>query len=127
MKGAHPDRHRPEGRAAAEERAKLLNLAFTTLSKADSRRLYDTEIKAAAVQDQIMNRYVGGFSTSGANADPFGESLRRERSRTERAEARHADRSATATIFLTFGGIALLVILLLVAWAALSALFEAVL
>jgi molecular chaperone DnaJ len=126
MKRAHPDRQRPDQRREAEERAKQLNLAFTTLSKADSRRAYDEKIKIAAVQEQIMGRYVGGFAPGGGGADPFGEALRRERSHAERADLRKADRSATASILLSFGAIALLIVLLLVAWSAVSALVAAV-
>ena len=62
----------PDRRVAAEERAKELNLAYTTLSRPDSRRQYDTQLRASMVQEQIMGRYVGGFGgpDSGA-ADPF--------------------------------------------------------
>ena len=113
MKRAHPDRHRPERRAAAEERAKELNRAFATLSRAESRRTYDAEIKASAIQDQIMGRYVGGFAVPGQANDPFGESLKRTQTKAERADQVRTDRSATASIFLVFAGIALALIALL--------------
>jgi DnaJ-class molecular chaperone len=113
MKRAHPDRHRPERRAAAEERAKQLNRAFTTLSRAESRRAYDAEIKATAVQDQIMSRYVGGFVVPGEATDPFGESLRRTQTKAERADQKRTDRSATVSIFLVFAGIAVALIAML--------------
>lgn len=114
MKRTHPDRQRPERRAAAEERAKQLNLAFTTLSKADSRRRYDATIKTAAVQDQIMNRYVGGFAVPGEQVDPLGERLRRRPSAAEKADRLRTDRSAMLSIFFVFAAITLFAIVLLV-------------
>jgi len=125
MKRSHPDRQKPDRREAAEEQAKAINLAYMTLSKADSRRVYDIEIKATAIQDQIMNRYVGGFVPSGA-VDPFAEALRRERSKEERADQRRADRSATASMLIVFTGIAVVVIALLLIWALLDALISAI-
>lgn len=126
MKRAHPDRARPERRAAAEERAKLLNLAFTTLSKADTRREYDATIKASAVQDQIMKSYFGGMGMPGGGAtDPFGEALRRELTREERVERRRADRSATASILIVFGGLTLAALGVLLIWAILSSALRA--
>lgn len=121
MKRAHPDRQRPERRATAEERAKALNLAYTTLSKAESRRSYDAEIKVSAIQDQIMNRYVGGFAPSTPAGDPFGEALRREQSQEERADQRRADRSAITSILIVFGGITLFVIAVLLIWTVMAA------
>lgn len=122
MKRAHPDSQRPERRAAAEELAKQLNVAFATLSKAETRRAYDQTIKAAAVQDQIMSRYFGG-QPPGQTADPLGEALRRQKTADERREQRRADRSAVISVLAVFGAVAFIVITLLVLWAAVSALF----
>jgi DnaJ-class molecular chaperone len=122
MKRAHPDRQRPDRRAAAEERAKLLNTAFRTLSKAESRRAYDATIKATAVQDQIMNRYFGGFAVPGEHADPFGNNLRRKQSSAERADQRRADRSAIVSIFFVFAAITLVALGLLIVFALFDAL-----
>jgi DnaJ-class molecular chaperone len=123
MKRTHPDRQSPEQRAAAEERAKQLNRAFTTLSKAETRRAYDAEIKASAIQDQIMSRYAGGLGMPGAGGDLNGESLRRTRTREERADQLRADRSAIASMLIVFAGITLFVIALLVLWTLVGALF----
>ena len=60
MKRVHPDAQQPDRRVAAEERAKQLNHAYTTLSRPDRRRQYDTELRASMVQEQIMGRYVEG-------------------------------------------------------------------
>jgi len=126
MKRAHPDRQRPEARAAAEERAKLLNRAYTTLSKIDSRRTYDATIKAATVQDQIMSSYFGGVRMPGSGADPFADALRRERTEAEKADQRRTDRTAMTTIFAVFAGVTLLAIMLILLFAVLSALVDAV-
>jgi DnaJ-class molecular chaperone len=126
MKRSHPDRHRPERRAAAEERAKLLNRAFTTLSKADSRRAYDSEIKASAIQEEIMSRYFGGFAVPGEFHDPHAQSLRRKPTSAERVDQKRADRSAITSVLIVFAGITLVVIGLLVLWTLLEALFGAI-
>ena len=123
MKRIHPDRQRAERRAAAEEHAKLLNRAYATLSKPAARRAYDEKIKVRAVQDQIMNRYVGGFAGPGMEMGrAFGQELRREMTRAERREQAHAGRSATATLLVAFVGltaaiVAVLLAVSLVGWA----------
>jgi DnaJ-class molecular chaperone len=121
IKRSHPDRHRPEERRAAEERAKLLNRAFATLSRAQSRRDYDATLKAQVVQDQIMASYFGGFDVPGA-ADPFGERLRRSQSVAEQRERQQSGRDATMTILIVFGGMTLAVVVILVLWAVAGAL-----
>lgn len=125
MKRSHPDRQRPEQRAAAEERAKLLNRAFTTLSKAETRRAYDQTIKAEAVQDQIMNRYFGGFAVPNRESDPFGDRFRREQTQAEKADQRRTDRSAMVTVFAVFAAGALFLIVLLFLASAGGALVDA--
>lgn len=122
MKRAHPDRQRPDRRAAAEELARELNLAFTVLSRPETRRQYDQTIKAAAVQEQIMQRYTGGFGAANGGFDPVAGALRRERTPAQRAESRDADRSATASVVLAFGVVAIFVIAILLTWALLSSL-----
>ncbi len=127
IKHSHPDRHQPERRHAAEERAKLLNLAFATLSKPESRQQYDRTLKQQAVQDQIMSRYVGGMAPGQAGVDPLGEAMRRERTAYERSEGRLANRSAMLSIAYVFGAITLLLLAVLVVWAVVSSLAGAVL
>ncbi|MEA2514583.1 MAG: hypothetical protein QOF33_4844 [Thermomicrobiales bacterium] len=122
MKRIHPDRQLPAERAAAEEQAKLLNRAFSTLSRAESRRAYDTTIKAQAVQDQIMSQYFGGFGMPGS-ADPLGDRLRRQPTAAERRTQKRNDRNAMASVVIVFAGGTFAVIALLILWAALSALF----
>ena len=127
MKRAHPDRRRPEHRAAAEEHAKLINHAYTVLTHPETKRKYDESIKVKLVQNQIMNQYFGGFGAPGGlGGDPFGESLRRKATAHEKGERRQANRSAIVTILIVFGGMAAAIVVLLLIWTALSALTSAV-
>jgi DnaJ-class molecular chaperone len=110
MKRVHPDAQQPERRVAAEERAKQLNHAYTTLSRPDRRRQYDTELRASMVQEQIMGRYVGGFGGPNSNAaDPFAQRKPR-RSEFLIREQKHADRFATISLFFVFGCVAIFLI-----------------
>jgi DnaJ-class molecular chaperone len=124
MRGTHPDRQKPERRAAAEERAKLINRAFMTLSNTELRRAYDAEIKSTVVQDQIMGRYVGGFATPNGASDPFAESVRRPRSKAEREDQRRADRSATVSLLFVFAVVTGFVLLLLILSSVIDVMFE---
>jgi curved DNA-binding protein CbpA len=116
MKRVHPDRSRPERRTAAEEHAKLLNLAYATLSKPERRRSYDETIKVRAIQDQLMGRYFGGVAGPGMEmGGEFGQALRRELTHAERRERSDAGRSATAIIVLAFVGLAAAIVVTLLA------------
>jgi DnaJ-class molecular chaperone len=127
MKQSHPDRQSPVERAAAEEHAKLLNRAFTTLSKPHLRQTYDRQIRAQVVQDQIMNQYVGGFvAPQRGDADPFARHLRRELSDNERRERKRDERGALLQLILVFAAITVAIVALLVTWAALGALVESI-
>lgn len=125
MKRSHPDRAHPERRAAAEERAKRLNLAFATLSKPNARRAYDDTIRERVLQDQIMSRYVGGFAGPGMEmGGAFGQALRREMTAAERRERSQAGRSATITVLLTFVGLTAAIVATLLAYAVVNWLIE---
>jgi len=125
MKAIHPDRQRPERRAAAEEQAKRLNLAYATLANPVKRQAYDQTIRSRIVQDQLMSRYVGGFyPAAGDTTDPFAQQLRREPTAAERREQAVADRHALVTIVVVFGGFTLALLLALVLWAIASALLR---
>lgn len=116
MKRFHPDRVRPEYRAAAENLCKDLNRAYRTLSNPVERVAYDRSIKTQVVQDQIMQRYVGGFSgPASGGADPYAAKLRRTPSAAEKREHRQSERSALISLFsvflvLTLGAIGLILI-----------------
>lgn len=124
MKRSHPDRVKPEYRAAAEELSKDLNLAFRTLANPTERLFYDRSIRAQESQDQIMRRYVGGFSGPATEGlDPYASNLRRTATPAERRDHRRSERSAFVTLIsvflvVTLGAIGLLLIggLLSFAW-----------
>jgi DnaJ-class molecular chaperone len=119
MKRVHPDRRHPADRAAAEEHAKLLNRAFRTLSRPDSRRAYDATIKTRAVQDQIMSQYFGGFGMPGS-ADPYGDRHRRPRTAADLEAQKRNDRNAMVSVFIVFAGATLVVVALLILWSILD-------
>jgi DnaJ-class molecular chaperone len=123
MKEIHPDRQTPEARLAAEERAKTLNVAYTTLSQPEQRRKYDTALRTSAVQEQIMSRYTGDMHIPKNARDPItGQPVRRPRYQSEQArqEQQKADRSATSSLLFVFGGAALFVVLAIVMFAVVS-------
>ena len=114
MKRVHPDRQRADRRAATEELAKRLNLAYATLSKPLPRQAYDRSIRAQIVQDQIMGRYVGGFYVPQTDGpDPLARHLRREPTPAARRAQQQADRDAMVSIVIVFGGVTLGIVLLL--------------
>lgn len=123
MKEHHPDRLPPSERERTEIFAKHINHAYATLKDPMKRKQYDDSIRAQEVQDQIMNRYVGGLGGPGLGGqDLHGQRFRREMTDFERAEVRVADRSATlsllrAVVFLTVVVIALMLGYALVASA----------
>jgi len=128
MKNTHPDTVAPDFRATAEERAKLLNLAWRTLTKPAERLKYDQSLRKTVIQDQIMSSYFGGMGMPGGQQhDPFAEALRRETSHRERREMAESTRSATVTILLVFGGATALVVCFVVLWSVAADLVRAVL
>lgn len=123
MKENHPDRQTPEARLAAEERSKTLNIAYTTLSQPERRQKYDSSLRAAAVQEQIMSRYTGDMHIPKNARDPFtGQPVRPTRYQSEQArrEQLKADRSATSSLLFVFGGAALFVVLAILMFAVIS-------
>lgn len=127
MKHAHPDRVAPGKRQAAEERAKILNQAWRTLTKPDERARYDQSLRREMVQNQIMSQYFGGMGMPGGGNDRFGEALRREQTDFERRERKQTDRGAIISIMFVFASATALVVGLIVAWAVASRLVHALL
>lgn len=125
MLRCHPDRVLPERRAAAEDIAKLLNIAYSTLSDPRKREIYDRSIRVEALQGEIMNRYVGGFGGYGLGGSkmPTAEAPRRTMSEAERRDRARSDRSAVVSVFSAFTVVALwgIGLLLLFALASLIA------
>jgi DnaJ-class molecular chaperone len=127
MKRVHPDHQGPGARAAAEEQAKLLNHAFSTLSKPSSRQAYDNKIRARMVQDQIMSHYIGGFAVSNSpQVDPFARHLRRQPTVAERREREQSDRNAIVHLLVLFVFVMLVFVAALLLWSALTALIGAI-
>jgi DnaJ-class molecular chaperone len=108
----HPDRVRPEQKTHAEDLAKWLNLAYSTLADPVRRQQYDQSIRNEALQAQIMGRYVGGFATGGM-ASAAG-APRRPMTERERREQRESDRRANIAILTFFAVIAIAIIVVLV-------------
>ena len=125
MKLIHPDRQRAEGRARAEEAARLLNRAYATLSKPDARRAYDQTIRAQVLQDQLMGRYVGGFVEQWQQRDA--EELKRPPSAADKREQAAANRGALISLLTAFVVLTVIVLVLVLLYAvgeaALGALF----
>jgi DnaJ-class molecular chaperone len=128
MKRVHPDRQQGAARrAAAEEQAKALNRAYATLSKPPKRQAYDRTIRAQVLQDQLMNRYVGGFGPSPATAQATnGRHLRRPPTAAERRARARADRNALLSLVVVFGGVTLAVVALILLWSLAGSLLGAV-
>ena len=120
MKEMHPDRHqgpgREAGRARAEDQAKLLNRAYATLSKPESRRQYDQTIRTQAMQDELMSRYVGGFveQWQSREAEQF---MRPTPTDAERREQARDTRQAMVTLLTAFVALAVIIIVLVVLYA----------
>ncbi len=118
MRLTHPDNFvDPDQRAKAEERTKLINAAYTVLSKPDIRREYDAQMRTTIVSDTLMQRYTGNAPgrTTPARASP-----RPPSARTVRAQ-RKANNSAMLQILIVTAAFAVALIILIasvyLAWA----------
>lgn len=111
MRVTHPDNFsEPDQRAKAEERAKLINAAYTVLSKSEVRREYDAQMRTTIVSDTLMQRYTG--STPGRGA-PDRVRPRTPSARMSRAQ-RQANTSAVIQILLVTSGFAVVLIVVVV-------------
>jgi DnaJ-class molecular chaperone len=126
MKRMHPDRQLPEHREAYEELARRLNAAYATLADPLKRQAYDRTIRQQVIQDQIMNRYVGGFQTFDERSGPAAGRGWREPTETERRERRAADQQASLTLVLVAVGVTALILLLLLIGSFFGSLLNAV-
>lgn len=123
MKEWHPDRVPPSRREETEAVARRLNDAYATLKDPVKRQQYDRSIRVQELQDQIMNRYVGGLAGPGMGGlDRHGESLRRERTPFEQAESRRTSREAMLSLLRAFVLLTAVVIGLLLVFAVISTL-----
>lgn len=122
MKACHPDRQPPARREQTEQLCKHLNHVYATLKDPARRKQYDDSIRAEEIQQQIMNRYVGGFAGPGLAGHDFSAAhLRREPTAFERAEKRSVDRSAMLSLLRVAAVLAAVAIGLLLVFALISA------
>lgn len=121
MKESHPDRQPPALRQQTEAYARELNHVYATLKDPKRRKAYDDTIRAEQLQEQIMNRYVGGLAGPGLGGyDPHQKHLRRERTASEREEIRRTDRAAMFSLVRTAIALTVVVVGLLLAYALLA-------
>ena len=109
MRLTHPDNFSdPDQRAKAEERTKLINAAYTVLSKPDIRREYDAQMRTTIVSDTLMQRYTGNAP---GRSTPDRARPRPASARTVRAR-RKANASATLQILIVAGAFAVALIVI---------------
>lgn len=114
MRITHPDNFSEAfERQKAEERAKLINAAYTVLSRADMRKEYDKVMRHQLMAEVVMQRYTG-------SAPGRPSPLERERSqpsvRTARA-TRNAYRSAVLQLMMTTAAVVVGLIVIIIAGA----------
>ena len=125
MKRAHPDRQRPERRAEFDVLARRLNAAYTILADPIKRQAYDRTIRQQVIQDQIMQRYVGGFQTfESRSASPHGQ--RPQPTAAERKERTTADRHASFTLVLYAAAVTAIILIALLVGSLLGSALQAV-
>ncbi len=118
MRLTHPDHFTdPMERLKAEERSKLINAAYTVLSRPDSRKQYDQVMRHQLMADLVMQRYTGG----GSYNTPA-EYVRRPAPPETVREQRKAFRSAVLQLMMSVGGIMVIIALfaltmVLINWA----------
>lgn len=124
MRLTHPDNFtEPMERLKAEERSKLINAAYTVLSRPEIRKEYDRVMRHQLMADVVMQRYTGGGPNRGT---AFEQHRRPPSPQTVRAQ-RNAYRSAVLQIMLTTAavvlGLALVIVVGVVAVNGLRTLF----
>lgn len=126
MKRAHPDRQRPERRAHFDDLARRLNAAFATLSDPIKRQSYDRTIRQQVIQDQIMQRYVGGFQTFDDRSGSPQHAQRPQPTAAERKERAMADRQASFTLVIYAAAVTALMLIGLIVASLLGSALEAI-
>ncbi len=91
MRASHPDRFSEElARERGEERAKLLNEAYSVLSKPEVRREYDAVMRSRLINDALFQRYTGNSPGQRAAQQPRQRPLSPEMIRAQRRAHRSA-------------------------------------
>lgn len=124
MRISHPDNFtEPIDRLKAEERSKLINAAYTVLSRPDIRKEYDKVMRHQLMAEVVMQRYTGGAP---GRPSPLERERRPPSPATVRAQ-RAAYRSAVMQLLMTTAavalGLALVIVLGAVAFSGLRTLF----
>lgn len=124
MRITHPDNFsEPMERKKAEERSKLINAAYTVLSRPEIRKEYDQVMRHQLMADVVMQRYTGG---SPHRTAPVTRQRRPASARTVRAQ-RAAYRSAVVQLMLATTavvlGIAVVIVLSVAVFSGVSTLF----
>lgn len=124
MKETHPDRQQAAARARAEDQARLLNRAYATLSKPESRRQYDQTIRTQVMQDELMSRYTGGFveQWQSREAQQFDQTL----TEADRREQARGTRQAMLTLLTVFVVLTAIFVLLVVLYGLGQAVVNAI-
>jgi hypothetical protein len=122
MRITHPDNFQePRLRAKAEERTKLINAAYSVLSRPEVRQEYDAQMRSTAVSDALMQRYTG--NAPGRSAPP--PTPRRPPSAQTVREQKRAYSSAVRQLMLTTTAFVLILmaiaIVFMLAWSGLMA------
>lgn len=116
MRLTHPDNfNEPLARQKAEERTKLINAAYTVLSRPDIRKEYDQIMRRRLMADVVMQRYTGSTPGRPTQVD---RQRRPPSAQTVRAQ-REAYKSAVLQLMLTtaavvFGLIVVIIVSVLV-------------
>lgn len=125
IKRVHPDRVQAEHRMAAEDLTKDLNEAYRVLTNPVQRVAYDRTIRQQEIQDQVMQRYVGGFAgAASGGVDPYARNLKREPTLREKRDQQRSERSALVSLLSIFLVITLGVIGLILLAGLVSFLFH---
>ena len=109
---------------ASEELARRLNAAYTILSDPLKRQAYDRTIRQEVIQDQIMQRYVGGFQTFDTRAAPRFQHP--EPTAAERRERATTNRQASFTLVLYAVAVTVIILVALVVGSLLGSALQAV-
>jgi DnaJ-class molecular chaperone len=123
MKRFHPDRASSDDKAESERLARFLNEAYRVLTDPAERRKYDSGRRSAAIQDEVMNRYFGGFGVPGGRNDVYEEILAAAREHNRQERRRH-DRHATVSLLRLFMLLLAAGVVLVLLWGVVASIVE---
>lgn len=111
IRAAHPDRFSDESqRHKAEERAKLLNAAYSVLSRPELRRDYDSTVRTRLINDALFQRYTGNAPGQRSAGMPKQRPLSPEMERARRQAHRSALTHFLLFVILFVGALILVVV-----------------